>query len=582
MVEENTDGQTVYNVYDAMGNRTDFSLFRGTTEISSISYGYNSNGWMTSMSGNGTSATYAYDGNGNRTSTTYGNGNVVSYTYNAANYPTLVANRSGSNTISSFVYTYALDGNVATKTDHTGKVTEYTYDGMNRLTEEVQKKNGVLVQSYAYTFDDFNNRSTLTAAGADAYTVAYSYDKNNRLLEDIKTSTDETAKTLYFYDPNGNQIGRSMETLTSSQDAESISATTAVASYEKSWYNGFNQMVGTKVDGVEATYSYAPSGLRLSKTIDGTTIDYALDGDFVAAELNGDTVTARYNRGLELVGSTIGDTTSYYLYNAHGDVVNLTNTSGAATKSYEYDAFGNEVNPAANDTNPFRYCGEYFDAETGRIYLRARYYDPVIGRMLAEDPYGCNIFLADNDELSSPSNIIQYADLYIYAAQNPIMFADYTGLWTLAIGVSGMIEFLGRAESSTMFVVDQDWHIGIVRASGLGAGTVGGGYSGALAWTNAPSIYDLKGIGMSAGLSGILGAGIDYTGAGSVSGATLSLGGVSTPWVEIHTSLSYSDVTDLSWLIPPSTVESFVRMIRDSLPRNIQTELDSRIGWNLV
>ncbi|WP_285829831.1 RHS repeat domain-containing protein [Bacteroides acidifaciens] len=297
MVEENTDGQTVYNVYDAMGNRTDFSLFRGTTEISSISYGYNSNGWMTSMSGNGTSATYAYDGNGNRTSTTYGNGNVVSYTYNAANYPTLVANRSGSNTISSFVYTYALDGNVATKTDHTGKVTEYTYDGMNRLTEEVQKKNGVLVQSYAYTFDDFNNRSTLTAAGADAYTVAYSYDKNNRLLEDIKTSTDETAKTLYFYDPNGNQIGRSMETLTSSQDAESISATTAVASYEKSWYNGFNQMVGTKVDGVEATYSYAPSGLRLSKTIDGTTIDYALDGDFVAAELNGDTVTARYTVG---------------------------------------------------------------------------------------------------------------------------------------------------------------------------------------------------------------------------------------------------------------------------------------------
>lgn len=373
-----------------------------------------------------------------------------------------------------------------------------------------------------------------------------------------------------------------METLTSSQDAESISATTAVASYEKSWYNGFNQMVGTKVDGVEATYSYAPSGLRLSKTIDGTTIDYALDGDFVAAELNGDTVTARYNRGLELVGSTIGDTTSYYLYNAHGDVVNLTNTSGAATKSYEYDAFGNEVNPAADDTNPFRYCGEYFDAETGRIYLRARYYDPMLGRMLAEDPYWCNIFLADNDELSSPSNIIQYADLYIYAAQNPIMFADYTGLWTLAIGVSGMFEFLGRAESSTMFVVDQDWHIGIVRTSGLGAGTVGGGYSGVLAWTNAPSIYDLKGVGMSAGFSGILGTGIDYTGAGSVSGATLSWGSVGTPWVEIHTSLSCSSVTDLSWLIPPSTVESFVKMIRDSMPRNIQTELDSRIGWDLV
>lgn len=220
-----------------------------------------------------------------------------------------------------------------------------------------------------------------------------------------------------------------METLTSSQDAESISATTAVASYEKSWYNGFNQMVGTKVDGVEATYSYAPSGLRLSKTIDGTTIDYALDGDFVAAELNGDTVTARYNRGLELVGSTIGDTTSYYLYNAHGDVVNLTNTSGAATKSYEYDAFGNEVNPAADDTNPFRYCGEYFDAETGRIYLRARYYDPALGCMLAEDPYwnDANRILNQYGNIEVNS-IIQSSNIYLYCLNNPIVHTDPKGL----------------------------------------------------------------------------------------------------------------------------------------------------------
>ena len=428
VIEENTDGQTVYNVYDPMGNRTDFSLFRGTTEISSIRYDYNSNGWMTSMSGNGTSATYAYDGNGNRTSTTYGNGNAVSYVYNAANYPTLVVNRNGSNTISSFTYTYALDGNVIAKTDHTGKVTEYTYDGMNRLTEEVQKKNGALVQAYAYTFDNFNNRSTLTATGTDVYTVAYSYDKNNRLVEDTKTSTDKTAKTQYFYDPNGNQIGRSMETLANSQDAESISATTTVASYEKSWYNGFNQMVRTKADDVEATYSYAPSGLRLSKTIGGTTIDYALDGNFVAAELNGDTVTARYNRGLELVGSTIGNTTSYYLYNAHGDVVNLTNTSGAATKSYEYDAFGNEVNPSADDTNPFRYCGEYFDEETGRIYLRARYYDPVLGRMLIEDPYWSSITcIRSNLGTVDEKIVLQNGNLYLYCLNNPYLFIDPNG-----------------------------------------------------------------------------------------------------------------------------------------------------------
>ncbi len=42
---------------------------------------------------------------------------------------------------------------------------------------------------------------------------------------------------------------------------------------------------------------------------------------------------------------------------------------------YIYDAFGVEKNIDENDTNAFRYFGEYYDAETGTIYLRARYYD---------------------------------------------------------------------------------------------------------------------------------------------------------------------------------------------------------------
>lgn len=50
-------------------------------------------------------------------------------------------------------------------------------------------------------------------------------------------------------------------------------------------------------------------------------------------------------------------------------------------KNYKYDAFGIETDPESLDSNPFRYCGEYFDRETGEIYLRARYYNPVIGRL---------------------------------------------------------------------------------------------------------------------------------------------------------------------------------------------------------
>jgi len=88
----------------------------------------------------------------------------------------------------------------------------------------------------------------------------------------------------------------------------------------------------------------------------------------------------------------------------------LTNSVGNVIKNYEYDAFGIEKNPDANDTNPFRYCGEYFDKETGNIYLRARYYDPLTSRFISEDPAR------------------QGTNWYIYANNNPILYIDPSGM----------------------------------------------------------------------------------------------------------------------------------------------------------
>ena len=90
-------------------------------------------------------------------------------------------------------------------------------------------------------------------------------------------------------------------------------------------------------------------------------------------------------------------------------MLQLTNTSGQVTKDYTYDAFGSEVMPVAGDVNPFRYAGEYTDAETGYQYLRARYYDANVGRFLTEDP------------------IKDGSNWYIYA-NNPILYIDPLGL----------------------------------------------------------------------------------------------------------------------------------------------------------
>ena len=78
---------------------------------------------------------------------------------------------------------------------------------------------------------------------------------------------------------------------------------------------------------------------------------------------------------------------TYYVTDTHGNVVQLLDENGSVTKIYEYDSFGNEVDPDKKDENPFRYCGEYFDKETGRVYLRARYYQPTVSRFITRDTY---------------------------------------------------------------------------------------------------------------------------------------------------------------------------------------------------
>ncbi len=77
-------------------------------------------------------------------------------------------------------------------------------------------------------------------------------------------------------------------------------------------------------------------------------------------------------------------------------------------EAYSYDAFGNQTE-ASGDTNPFRYSGEYWDSESGLIYLRARYYDSGVGGFISEDPA--------KDGLN----------WYVYCGGNPVNYVDPIG-----------------------------------------------------------------------------------------------------------------------------------------------------------
>ncbi|QQZ61577.1 RHS repeat-associated core domain-containing protein [Paenibacillus sonchi] len=61
------------------------------------------------------------------------------------------------------------------------------------------------------------------------------------------------------------------------------------------------------------------------------------------------------------------------------------------------------------------YAGECFDPETGLYYLRARYYDPSMGRFLNEDTV--------EGQIDNPLSL----NLYTYVSNNPLIYSDPSG-----------------------------------------------------------------------------------------------------------------------------------------------------------
>ncbi|HNX14465.1 MAG TPA: RHS repeat-associated core domain-containing protein, partial [Oscillospiraceae bacterium] len=383
--------------YDLSGRMlTSAITVNGVTNTTS--YTYDRLGRVVTVKENGeTEATYTYDANGNRATMTLGNGEVTTYTYNLANMvKTLVNKDESNNTLSSCSYLYRLDGNQVGKQEGT-KTTLYAYDDLGRLTAEAVTENQTTVTT-GYSFDVYNNRATKTIGGVTVTT--YTYDSNNRLTGE----TGVAGNTTYTYDDNGSQLIATIGTSTTTNT-----------------YDLFGQLKSyTGMDSVVTNYTYGPDGLRVSKASGNTSTAYVWDGGNITNEFisttegeNTTTTENRYVYGIGRIKAFLDTTEVYYLYNAHGDVTGLTDSSCDLTKSYIYDAFGIEANPDPADANPFRYCGEYFDKETETYYLRARYYKPSTGRFTQQDPA--------NDGLN----------WYVYCNNNSVSFVDPSGCTAL-------------------------------------------------------------------------------------------------------------------------------------------------------
>ncbi|WP_347401551.1 RHS repeat-associated core domain-containing protein [Clostridium beijerinckii] len=70
----------------------------------------------------------------------------------------------------------------------------------------------------------------------------------------------------------------------------------------------------------------------------------------------------------------------FYTTDKQGNTLSITDKNQQVKNEYWYNVFGNVLEAQEEVHNRITYTGQQFDGITGQYYLRARFYNPVIGR----------------------------------------------------------------------------------------------------------------------------------------------------------------------------------------------------------
>ena len=188
----------------------------------------------------------------------------------------------------------------------------------------------------------------------------------------------------------------------------------------------------------ESRWTRSPN--RVGKTVNGVTTRYLVEDDVnptglpqVMEEIVGGAVQRVYTYGLQRISQDQvvngAWSVSFYGYDGAGSVRQLTNSAGAVTDEYEYDAYGNSFTKQGTTPNNYLYRGEQYDSDLGLYYLRARYYNPATGRFLSRDP--------EEGKAKIPATLHKY----LYAAGDPVNRIDPRGREDLVEYSSQFVDF---------------------------------------------------------------------------------------------------------------------------------------------
>ena len=353
----------------------------------SITFTYDLLHRITSVNYDNKTVSYDYDANSNIKKVTYPFNKVVDYTYDANDRLKTVKDWHNQTT----TYTYLSDGRLSNTTYPNGIITTNFYDNAGRLDSISTMNGSTVICAYQFTLDPIGNHLSESKTepfdepvlAAQNKTITYN-DDNTIITYDGKS---------YVFDDNGNLTSQTGRNLT---------------------WDDHDMLTGVSGD-IEATYEYDGLGNRRKATIDNNTRKFVLSilgmsQVLMETEENGEAINY-YVYGIGLISRIKPDgSTRYYHGDFRGSTIAMTDESADITHQYQYDAFGLVFQETEEDENPFKFVGMHgvMEDTPDLIFMRARYYDPIIGRFLSEDP-------------------VWNENLYSYGGEEPIGNIDADG-----------------------------------------------------------------------------------------------------------------------------------------------------------
>lgn len=431
-----------YDALSRMTNSVDYNRAATTDDDCRVAFEYDAANRVTREIQNGRVVARRFDGNGNVTRLEYPSGAVVGRVHDLAGR--LVEVQAGEGGAAYARLAYAPDGQVAEVVYGNGVTETRGYDARGRL-RTLQQAGSRCDLRYTLARDAAGHVTRCAESDGDG--AAYGYDALGRVT--AQRTLLETPRESVGYDALGNWLWHSNATGgVETRAVDAANRYTRVGAeavgYDgagnlASWggrgyaYDALGRLVEVRTNGQwVARYAYDALNRRVIKDLAGggaRTVSY-YDGDAIVEQVENGNWGNRYvhGGGVDLpLALARGGATYYYLRDWRSNIAALTDGAGAVTERYRYTLYGRmevvnglgQVLPAGGALgNPWTFAGREWDAESGLMHYRNRAYSPDLGRFLQSDPAG-------------------YADgmnLYAYAGNNPLSFADPYGLYRWSHG----------------------------------------------------------------------------------------------------------------------------------------------------